>query len=138
MLVCHAQLLKAQAVAWAPRCHFFILVTYWSPAPFFLPSSFCCTFPADGTSWRPGGASLLWLDGALRCLDEDLRGRYGPGAGLVYRRGPAAEALLEVAAAMGAGRVYFSRRYEPAMQVDSCSPPLLLTGEWLSWGLLCR
>lgn len=70
--------------------------------------------PATGSSWRPGGASLLWLQLALSSLDQDLVRRYGPGASIVYKRGPYAEALRQVAAAVGAYQVYYTRRYEPA------------------------
>ncbi|KAG1661782.1 hypothetical protein FOA52_003703 [Chlamydomonas sp. UWO 241] len=64
--------------------------------------------------WRPGGASRLWLHMALSSLDADLEREYGPGARVVLRRGPYAEAVRQVAAAVGARRVYFNRRYEPA------------------------
>ena len=69
-----------------------------------------------GVSWRPAGASLLWLHHALASLDADLRARHGPGAGIVYRRGPYASSLVAIAEAAAAGVVHFSRRYEPAMQ----------------------
>ena len=77
-----------------------------------LPS--CCV-PA-GTSWRPTGATLLWLHHALAALDSDLQRRFGCGAGIVYRRGPCLQALQSVAEAARAGAVHFSSRYEPAKQ----------------------
>ena len=39
----------------------------------------------------------------------------GPGAGIVYLKGPYTPALLSLCRSVGAGRVFFSRRYEPAM-----------------------
>ncbi len=47
-------------------------------------------------SWRPGGASRLWLGAARDSLGRDLVSRYGPGAGIVYRKGPYAQAVQEV------------------------------------------
>ena len=58
----------------------------------------------------------MWLHHALASLDADLRARHGPGAGVVFRRGPYAAALLELAEAAAAGVVHMTRRYEPAMQ----------------------
>lgn len=115
-------------------------------------------------SWRPGAASLLWVECALQSLSTDLRSRYGPGASLVFKHGPYLQALsavgaalgflpsaafgggqrfssptlcarrhqpltaaawlsyphavsscLQVAAAIGAGAVFYNSRYEPAM-----------------------
>ena len=77
-----------------------------------------------GVSWRPAGATLVWLHHALASLDADLRSRHGPGAGIVYRHGPYATALTAIAEAAAAGVVHLSRRYEPAMQArrpaDNC------------------
>jgi hypothetical protein len=63
-----------------------------------------------GTSWRPGGACLVWIQAALASLDADLAARYGPGARVVYQKGPALEALQRLAAAVNAGAVYFNKR----------------------------
>lgn len=70
----------------------------------------CCVMHA-GTSWQPGGACLVWIQAALASLDADLAARYGPGARLVYQRGPALDALQRLAAAVSAGAVYFNRRH---------------------------
>ena len=43
-------------------------------------------------------------------MDADLARRYGPGARILFRRGPALPALLAAAAALGAGAVYYNRR----------------------------
>lgn len=47
-------------------------------------------------SWRPGAASLLWLQCALASLSADLVSRYGAGAAILYRPGPYTQALSEV------------------------------------------
>lgn len=52
-------------------------------------------------SWRPGAASLLWVECALQSLSADLRSRYGPGATLVFKHGPYLQALSAVGAALG-------------------------------------
>lgn len=51
--------------------------------------------PATGSRWRPGAAARLWLRGALESLGADLVAKYGPGAGVVLKRGPYATALAE-------------------------------------------
>ena len=53
---------------------------------------------------------MVWIEEALRSLDRDLQQRYGPGAAILYRPGPYSEALLAIAAAAGAGAVYYNRR----------------------------
>ncbi|KAI8468759.1 MAG: hypothetical protein J3K34DRAFT_459699 [Monoraphidium minutum] len=65
--------------------------------------------------WRPGAAARLWLRCALEALSRDLAERYGRGAEVVFKRGPYQRALEEVGAAVGASRVFYGRRYEPAM-----------------------
>eukprot|EP00884_Botryococcus_braunii_P006520 jgi/Botrbrau1/1586/Bobra.0185s0008.2 len=74
----------------------------------------------SGSSWRPGGASLVWLEAALGSLDASLR-QYGKGAGIIFRRGPYLQALREVAGALHAGTILFGRRYEPAMEIADAS-----------------
>lgn len=68
---------------------------------------------AAGTSWRPAGASLYWLQEALRSLDGDLRAKFGAGAGVLFRRGPYLPALQQAAAELGAGAIYMGRRCSP-------------------------
>lgn len=60
--------------------------------------SFCLPplLPSCIFSWRPGAASLLWVDCALQSLSGDLRLRYGPGAALVFKHGPYLQALSAV------------------------------------------
>ena len=52
----------------------------------------------------------MWIEEALRSLDADLAARYGPGARIVFRRGPVLDALQAVLVAAGAGAVFFNRR----------------------------
>jgi deoxyribodipyrimidine photo-lyase len=68
--------------------------------------------PDEEAPWPPGHASRWWLHHSLAALDEALTAR---GARLVLRSGPSLSALLEVAAASGATRVYWNRAYEPAV-----------------------
>jgi len=61
---------------------------------------------------RPlGGASLWWLHGSLRALGEALEAL---GGSLLLRRGPAAEVIGALAASVGAGAVFWNRRYGAA------------------------
>ena len=72
-----------------------------------------------GASWAPGGASRAWLQAALRATDADFRRRWGAGAGIICRRGPAAGAeLVRVAKALGAEAVHYGRLYEPALEAQ--------------------
>jgi len=64
----------------------------------------------DAREWAPGGASLWWLHGSLRALDESLRQR---GNALVLRRGPAEMVINQLLDETGADAVYWNRRYEP-------------------------
>ncbi|MFJ4036465.1 cryptochrome/photolyase family protein [Microbacterium sp. NPDC090007] len=55
-----------------------------------------------------GGAARWWLDGSLTSLGERLVER---GSSLVLRRGKAAEVVPAVADEIGAGAVFWNRRY---------------------------
>jgi deoxyribodipyrimidine photo-lyase len=68
--------------------------------------------PQEEGAWRPGAASRWWLDRSLRALDASL---VEQGSRLVIRRGPALEALRDVARESGATSVFWNRRYEPAV-----------------------
>ena len=61
--------------------------------------------------WRPGGASRWWLRHSLARLAEALAAR---GSRLILARGPAGPVLDRLIAATGAGRVVWTRCYEPA------------------------
>ena len=58
-----------------------------------------------------GGAARWWLHGSLRSLHEALAER---GGGLTILRGATAATLLGLAADIGAGAVYWNRRYDEA------------------------
>lgn len=60
--------------------------------------------------WRPGAASRWWLHRSLAALAEDVAAK---GGKLVLLRGPAAEELPRLAAALGAVAVHWNRRWEP-------------------------
>jgi hypothetical protein len=62
----------------------------------FILLPLLCVAAWSVCSWRPGGASLLWVECALQSLSTDLVSRYGPGASIVYKHGPYAQALTEV------------------------------------------
>jgi deoxyribodipyrimidine photo-lyase len=67
--------------------------------------------PEEEAPWAPGAASRWWLHQSLAALQSSLR---AIGSDLVIRRGPAAEALLQLAAETGANTVYWNRLYSPA------------------------
>ena len=68
------------------------------------------TLRPAGTSWRPMGASLVWLHASLQSLDTALRRRFGSGAGIIFRRGPYLDALKDVAAKAETRCIHYSRR----------------------------
>jgi deoxyribodipyrimidine photo-lyase len=68
--------------------------------------------PDEEGDWRPGAASRWWLHHSLERLAESLRVR---GATLHVRRGPALQALLDVAREAGAAQIFWNRLYEPAI-----------------------
>ena len=66
--------------------------------------------PVEDGDWAPGAASRWWLHHSLERLDARLRRL---GAPLLIRRGPSAEALLDLARETGATLVLWNRMYEP-------------------------
>ncbi len=60
--------------------------------------------------WAPGAASRWWLHHSLAALGRALAAR---GGELLLRQGDAVEQLLQLATAIGAGSIYFSRQYDP-------------------------
>jgi deoxyribodipyrimidine photo-lyase len=60
--------------------------------------------------WRLGGASRWWLHRSLESLDRDLA---GSGGRLLILRGPSEAQLIGLVERLGAGAVYWNRRYEP-------------------------
>jgi deoxyribodipyrimidine photo-lyase len=69
--------------------------------------------PTEEGDWPPGAASNAWRHRSLARLDADLRRR---GSRLRFFRGPSLQTLQTLAAACGAEAVFWSRRYEPAIE----------------------
>lgn len=72
----------------------------------------------ESSGIRPlGAAARWWLHHSLASLDERLRER---GGALVLRRGPAGRVVRETVADVGAGAVFWNRRYGGAeREIDS-------------------
>ena len=91
------------------------------PAAAFRPG---CRHRVQVRSGAPGAAVTL------RCSMSERRIESRGGSTLVWcRRGPYLAAVRDVAAALGAGAVFYSRRYEPAMQVSGAFAQ--------QWGAAC-
>jgi DNA photolyase len=70
-----------------------------------------------GEAWRPGGASLLWVQQALESMSADLQARYGHGARIAFiRSDTAAEALLPLCKELSVSHVTANLRHEPQMR----------------------
>ena len=69
--------------------------------------------PEEEGGWPPGAASDAWRHHSLAALDADLRAR---GSRLRIFRGPSLPVLQALAAACDAEAVYWTRRYEPAIE----------------------
>ncbi|MEX2299830.1 MAG: deoxyribodipyrimidine photo-lyase [Bryobacterales bacterium] len=69
--------------------------------------------PREEDLWAPGAASRWWLHQSLEALSQALREK---GSRLILRRGPSLTALQELILATGASKVFWSRRYEPAVR----------------------
>ena len=69
--------------------------------------------PDEEEPWRPGAASDAWRHRSLAALDADLRAR---GSRLRIFSGPSLDLLGSIAAACDAEAVYWTRRYEPAIE----------------------
>lgn len=68
--------------------------------------------PEEETPWEPGEASKWWLHQSLSALRNQL---LRMGSELVVRRGTTLEVLSQLLQETGAKRVYWNRRYEPAV-----------------------
>jgi deoxyribodipyrimidine photo-lyase len=68
--------------------------------------------PEEEGDWPPGAASRWWLHQSLKALDLALREQ---GSRLIVRRGPSLETLRALMAESGADKVFWNRRYEPAL-----------------------
>lgn len=69
--------------------------------------------PEEEGDWPPGAASDAWRHRSLEALDADLRAR---GSRLRIFTGPSLQVLPALAAACDAEAVYWTRRYEPAIE----------------------
>ena len=66
----------------------------------------------DGHAGRPlGGASRWWLDKSLKALQQAIAAR---GGALTLRRGDAQQIVPALAQTIGAGAVFWNRRYDKA------------------------
>jgi deoxyribodipyrimidine photo-lyase len=68
--------------------------------------------PEDEGEWTPGAAARWWLHQSLGALDDSLRAR---GSRLLFRAGPAPDALSALVAETGAGAVFWNRLYDPVL-----------------------
>ena len=66
--------------------------------------------PDEEAPHEPGGAHRWWLHASLGALADDLAAR---GSRLTLRAGPTADALIDVARAVGADRVVWQAEAEP-------------------------
>ena len=69
--------------------------------------------PEEEGAWRPGAASQAWRHHSLKALDAQLRAR---GSRLRLFSGPSLQVLQALAASCDAEAVYWTRRYEPAIE----------------------
>jgi deoxyribodipyrimidine photo-lyase len=69
--------------------------------------------PDEEQPWAPGAASRWWLHQSLKALGAALREK---GSRLILRRGPVLDVLRELARETGATKVFWNRRYEPAVR----------------------
>lgn len=66
--------------------------------------------PEEEGRWAPGGASRWWLSRSLSSLHEELSKLGSP---LVVLRGESLPTIRGLASRLGAGAVFWNRRYEP-------------------------
>src|SRR6478735_4275380 len=79
----------------------------YAPVPVYVHA------PDEEGDWAPGAASDAWRRRSLIALDADLRAR---GSRLVCARGPTQAALERLAHETQAEAVFWTRRYEPAIE----------------------
>lgn len=73
----------------------------------------CIHAPHEEGDWAPGAASNAWRVRSLAALDASLRAR---GARLHCLRGDSLDTLLRLAHGADARAVFWTRRYEPAIE----------------------
>jgi deoxyribodipyrimidine photo-lyase len=96
--------------------------------------------PEEEGDWPPGAASKWWLHHSLARLAAALAGK---GSRLIIRRGHSLGELIRLARETGATRIYWNRRYEPALlRRDATIKASLETTGWdikaFSSALLCE
>ena len=64
----------------------------------------------EGGHWSPGASSRWWLHHALQSLAKEINGL---GGQLILKKGKAAEILPLLAQENNAGKVFYSRTYDP-------------------------
>jgi len=73
--------------------------------------------PDEAGDWAPGAASRWWLHKSLQDLERSWKQL---GGRLLLRRGDSLAVLRDVVEKSGAARVFWNRRYEPALrEVDA-------------------
>ena len=80
----------------------------FNPVPLYIHA------PDEEGAWTPGAASEAWRHRSLLALDASLRER---GSRLNILRGPSLLALQRAAAECGAEAVFWTRRYEPSIEL---------------------
>ncbi|MCC8362005.1 DNA photolyase family protein [Lysobacter sp. A6] len=83
------------------------LAQEYAPIPVYVHA------PEEEGDWAPGAASDAWRRRSLQALDAALRAR---GSHLTCVRGPTLAALQRLASATGAEAIFWTRRYEPAIE----------------------
>jgi deoxyribodipyrimidine photo-lyase len=83
------------------------LAQEYAPIPVYVHA------PGEEGDWAPGAASDAWRRRSLHALAADLRAR---GSQLICLRSPTQEALQRLASHTGAEAIFWTRRYEPAIE----------------------
>jgi hypothetical protein len=88
--------ISCEAPVLALACHMTLMLKLAPLAAVLVCFCLCAVAMSCMCSWRPGAASLLWVECALQSLSADLVSRYGQGAALVFKQGPYLQALSGV------------------------------------------
>ncbi len=82
--------------------------------------------PNEEGAWPPGAASRWWLHHSLKALEKSLE---AAGSKLIVRAGPSLAVLKSIAKETSATRIFWNRRYEPAIVVRDAEIKKKLTGD---------
>lgn len=85
--------------------------------------------PEEEGDWAPASASRWWLHHSLTALAASLEAL---GSRLIVRRGPTVETLQKLARETTASRIFWNRRYEPAVIARDSAVKQKLRDEGLS------